>query len=330
MHTDLFMTRFSSRLLALPLLVIASLSVARADDGIPPSPFDGQSWWSYVKVLADDNMEGRQVGSVGLRKAQAYVIEQFNLAGLEPAGSDGYRQSVSFVQRNIDETKSSAALVRDGKVEPIELGGDAFFNLRVPSTPNEVNAPLVFVGNGLRVPEVHHDDLAGLDVKGKIVVFITGSPEVVTTALSGHYSSTGERTKMLREAGAIGFISIPNPASMDIPWIRMTASRMAPAMDLADARFDENSGMKVALTWNPAQAEKLFEGTEHRFQELALLAKDRKPLPHFQLTAALRAHAAVSHSGACKEIVGELKGKAAAAVDRFATAATGVESSRSA
>ena len=25
--------------------------------------FDGNSWWNYVKVLADDNMEGRETGS---------------------------------------------------------------------------------------------------------------------------------------------------------------------------------------------------------------------------------------------------------------------------
>src|SRR5215469_10384590 len=38
--------------------------------------FDGKSWWEHVKVLADDKMEGRETGSEGLRKAEAYVVEQ--------------------------------------------------------------------------------------------------------------------------------------------------------------------------------------------------------------------------------------------------------------
>ncbi|MGZ4875621.1 MAG: peptidase M28, partial [Candidatus Angelobacter sp.] len=36
--------------------------------------FDGSMWWNYVKILAADNMEGRETGSPGLRKAQEYVV----------------------------------------------------------------------------------------------------------------------------------------------------------------------------------------------------------------------------------------------------------------
>jgi hypothetical protein len=40
----------------------------------------------------------------------------------------------------------------------------------------KVEAPVVFAGYGLQVPEAKHDDLAGLDVKGKIVLHLTGAP----------------------------------------------------------------------------------------------------------------------------------------------------------
>ena len=46
--------------------------------------FDGSSWWNYVKVLADDNMEGRETGSEGLRRAESYTVEQLKKSGLEP------------------------------------------------------------------------------------------------------------------------------------------------------------------------------------------------------------------------------------------------------
>src|SRR5262245_30666447 len=131
--------------------------------------FDGKTWWDYVKVLADDNMEGRETGSAGLRKAEAFVIEQLKKDGLEPAGSNGYYQPVKFESRQIIEKDSSLALVRNGKAQPLTLGDDAIFSTRIDLAPS-VEAPLVFVGYGLSVPEMNYDDLAGLDLKGKVVV----------------------------------------------------------------------------------------------------------------------------------------------------------------
>ncbi len=276
-----------------PLLAFVFLATLRAE---PAKHFDGNSWWAHVKVLADDNMEGRQTGSAGLRRAEAYVVEQLKLAGLEPAGVDGFYQPVRFIQRQIDEAQSSAALVHDGVTEALELGTDAYFGSKIDVGANDLAAPLVFIGNGLRVPEAGVDDLAGLNVKGKVVVQLAGSPASVSAALTGHYSSIGERWKMLRDAGAVGMISIPNPASMDIPWIRMTANRTAPTMDLDDPQFNEVAGLKVALTFNPAQAEKLFAGSGHTFREIAILGKERAVLPHFPLAVSLKAKALIRES----------------------------------
>jgi len=40
----------------------------------PESHFDGKSWWGHIKVLAADDMEGRETGSPGLRKAEASAV----------------------------------------------------------------------------------------------------------------------------------------------------------------------------------------------------------------------------------------------------------------
>src|SRR5271167_3296110 len=244
--------------------VLALLSTALVAQNSPApkatSPnFDGKSWWDYVKVLADDNMEGRETGSEGLRKAQAYIVEQLKSAGLEPAGVNGFYQPVKLISRQIDESGSSLALVRNGKEEPLLLGEDAMFSTRVDLAP-DVDAPLVFVGYGIRVPEKDYDDFAGLDLKGKVAVIISGSPSEMPSALASHYQSTSERAKALREAGAVGMISIPNPAAMDIPWSRMTLARTRPSMALADPALNESQGIKLLVVFNPADADKLFEG----------------------------------------------------------------------
>jgi|HubBroStandDraft_6_1064221.scaffolds.fasta_scaffold59164_2 Zn-dependent M28 family amino/carboxypeptidase len=256
----------------------------------PKSAFDGKTWWDHVKVLADDNMEGRDTGSAGLRKAEAYVVDQLKRSGVQPAGTDGYYQPVKFSSRQIIEADSSAALVRDGKVEPLTLGDDVIISSRVDVAP-EAEAPLVFVGYGLTVPENNYDDFSGLDMKGKVAVILSGSPAEIPGPLASNYQTAGERWKALRNAGAIGMISIPNPASMDVPWSRIALNRNHVSMELADPVFHDTAGQQVSMLFNPAKAGQLFAGTGHSFDELAALGKDRKPLPHFALPVSIRVKA---------------------------------------
>jgi Zn-dependent M28 family amino/carboxypeptidase len=255
--------------------------------------FDGKSWWNYVKVLAADNMEGRETGSFGLRKAQEYVVEQLKRAGLEPMGGNGFYQPVQLVSRQIVESESSLALVHDGQLEPLTLGDDAIFSTRVELAPS-VAAPLAFAGYGLTVPENNYNDLEGLDLKGKVAVILAGSPEEIPGALASHYSSAGERWKALSKAGAVGVITIPNPAAMDIPWPRLSANRAHPSMALKGPQFDETAGEELAVIFNPARAERLFEGSGHTLQEVLDVAKNRKQLPRFPLAVSIKARASVS------------------------------------
>jgi Peptidase family M28 len=271
--------------------------------------FSGDAWWAHVQFLADDNLEGRETGSEGLRKAEAYVVDQFKKAGLEPAGTDGFYQPVKFVSREIVESESSAALISGGKALPLALGDDAYFSTRANLSPDAITAKLVFVGYGLNIPEQKYDDLAGLDLKNKIVVYIAGSPADTPTALSAHYQTALERWKSLKAAGAIGTIGIPNPGSMDIPWSRMTLSRTHASMDLVGKEFDETAALKLSLVFNPANAEKLFAGSGHTFAEIAALAKDRKPMPHFPLAVSLKAHATTKTKDVeSANVVGKLPG----------------------
>jgi Zn-dependent M28 family amino/carboxypeptidase len=281
--------RRKSLVFSLPLL-LAILGTAASNS----NHFDGQSWWGHVKVLADDNLQGRETGSEGLRKAEQYLVEQVKKDGLQAAGSQesSFYQPVKFESRRIVEKDSSLALVRDGQDEPLILGEDALFSTRVDLAP-EVAAPLVFVGYGLTIPEKHYDDLAGLDLKDKVVVMVSGSPADMPPPLASHYQSSAERWKALHKAGAIGVIALPNPAAMDIPWSRMALSRTQPSMGLTDPQLKETVGEKLVVVFNPAKAEMLFAGSAHTFQEIADLAKDRKPLPRFPLSVSVKAKTAV-------------------------------------
>jgi Zn-dependent M28 family amino/carboxypeptidase len=265
-------------------------------------------WFAHVEALANDEMRGRETGSPEHRKAADYVAERFKRAGVQPAGTDGYFQPVAFRSRKIDESQSSLALVRGGKAEPVALGDEATFGMRIDPAP-AVEAALVFAGHGLQIPEVKHDDFAGLDVKGKVVVYLAGSPKEVPGALSAHYQSAAERWNTLKRLGAIGVISIANPKAMDVPWERSAPNRLNPAMAFADASLDDTAGQQVSIGFNPARAERLFAGSGHTFAEVLEIADTGKALPHFPLPATIRARVTVeSQDAESHNVAGLIKG----------------------
>jgi hypothetical protein len=251
---------------------------------------DGERWWSHVRFLADDKLEGRNTGSEGHRVAARYVSEQFERLKLKPAGTDGYIQPVNFDTRQIDESHSALALVRGAKTESLVLGEDATIGMRTNPLP-ELEAPLVFAGHALTIPEANYDDFAGLDVRGKVIVYIGGGPPSVPAALSSHYQSAGERAANLKKRGVLGTMSIANPRAMDIPWSRSSLARFQVSMSLTDDPDENAPGLGVAI--NPAHADKILAGTGHTFAEILALADAGKPLPHFLIPASVRAKVAV-------------------------------------
>jgi hypothetical protein len=233
--------------------------------------FDGNSWWRYVGVLAADDMEGRATGSPGLDRAEAYIVNQLKTLGLAPSGTKGYFQPLSLQRREILDNGCIAALVRDGRVEPLAQGEDAACTT-VADIPPGLEAPLVFLGYGIKTPEKGYDDFAGLDLQGKIAVTTLGSPNGVDAP------PDDQRWQQFRDAGLIGWILLAN---------RSTAYASEPRLHLPGA-LDDTYGQQMMMYFKPARADKLFNGTGHTAAELLALAADRKPLPRFSLPVSVR------------------------------------------
>jgi Zn-dependent M28 family amino/carboxypeptidase len=292
-------------LLACLGLVLFSVTVLAQD---PDWEALGKRWWSHVQFLADDSLEGRDTGSRGFEKAADYMVKQFRAAGLQPAGVDGYRQPMDFDVFRIDEARCSLDLLRDGNVEPLQLGEDAIFTSL--HADGKVETGAVFVGYGLTVPELNYDDLADQEVKGKIVVYVTGGPPSMYGPIKAHYQSSEERRRALLRAGVIGTIGITSPQSAEVPWSRVAGSRSEPVLQLRDPGQGVPPPLPVSIRFNPAHAEMLFTGSGHTFQEVLAAISADKPLPHFPLRVKIRAHLAVTHSGTKSEnVVGLLPGR---------------------
>lgn len=269
----------------------APRSAAKSAATPTPEPDAAARWWAHVAYLADDAMRGRETGSPEHRRAAEYVAEQFARAGLDPAGTAGFLQAVPLRSRTIIEARSRLALVRDGVARPVALGDAAYFDMRVEPRA-AVEAPLVFAGHGLVIPEYGLDDFAGLDVTGKIVVFLYGSPEGLPSALAAHHQSPAVRWRTVQARGGLGLIVLLNPSHLEVPWERAAANRLLPAMALAAPDSDDTAGAALAIVVNPAHSEPLFAGSGHSFAEILADAAAARPLPRFALPSTLVAEVA--------------------------------------
>src|SRR5271170_2869077 len=109
-----------------------------------------QAWWNQTVALSNDKMEGRDTGTEAYERAAKYVADQFQSAGLRPAGDNGtFFQRVPMHQIDLDKDKSSVEILNpEGKVTRT-----LHFTTEVTTVPREapisLEAPLVFLGYGM-------------------------------------------------------------------------------------------------------------------------------------------------------------------------------------
>lgn len=252
----------------------------------------GDQWWAHVATLASDDLEGRAAGSPGHEKAADYVIAQFKALGLKPAGVDGYRQQVALTEQSILSDQSSAVLVGPAGETALNVPADLIFG-GAPA-PESIDAPLVFAGYGLHLPEAGHDDFAGLDLKGKIVVVISGGPAAIPGALKSHARS--ERAKWLEAQGAVGMISLVTPKQVEIPWLRRVALAPQPAMYFTDPALRETTRPFMGAQFDPAKSQMLFDGSGRDFAAIAAAADASAPIAGFDLPFRLKGRIAAKRA----------------------------------
>ena len=257
----------------------------------------GKAWWKHVTYLASDKLKGRNVGSPGYDMAADYVADQFQKAGLKTSF-----QPVDFVETSL--LSSSLELVRGDRSIKVAIPDEVHTGFSAHS-PEEFEAPVVFAGYGLVIPEAHYNSLEGMPIKGAVVAYVTGGPENIDGNLRSHYSSLEQRWKAMRAAGAVGMISIPNPKSMEIPWARQSLSWGMARMDLADPSMNVTEGLQFSASWDPAKADDLFAESGHSIDEVLDAANSQQPMPRFTIPGKIRATFRVASKPiASKNVVG--------------------------
>ena len=276
----------------LPLIIALLLAVAAADP-------EGARWYKHLRFLASDEQEGRGTGTPGYDRSARYVAREFERIGLQTID-----QPIEYTLRRTDQAASRI----DIGGHAIVVGRDAFFSARGgPNEDRHVDAPVVFAGYGLVMPELQYDDLEGLDVKGKLVAYMAGAPASVRGPLESYYQ--GERWEAFRARGAAGAIAINNPQTLSSSWETTVLYGAEEGAVLADAKLRELSDRQVAIVLGPAVTPLLFEGSGHTLDEILKLDTAGERLPRFALNVKVKADQILRMKSAkSSNVIGILRG----------------------
>ncbi|HVP15528.1 MAG TPA: hypothetical protein VMS88_08280, partial [Terriglobales bacterium] len=190
-----------------------------------------------ISVLAADSMEGRGTATPGYDRAARWVAARFQALGLEPGGADGgWLQSVPL--RRSAVVGDSCALWLDAQPSrDYQWARDYLMSPDPIRERSEVESALVFAGFGVVAPELNHDDYAGLDPRGKIVVLLSGAPATFPADPRAYDSATLLKQRNAAERGAVGILTVRTDADEErTPWEEAVRRSRFAAMRWTDDR----------------------------------------------------------------------------------------------
>jgi hypothetical protein len=253
-------------------------------------------------ALSAKEMEGRGTAQPGGDRAAKYIADRFAKLGLKPLGDAGtYLQAIKFnSSQPLPESSFKAGDVA------LKFGADFIPAPPYMSELSEVNGSLVFVTYGVVSQELKRDDLAGLDLKGKVVVMLNGRPKNVDEAV----------WKKAGNAQAIGMSLIGRGASAIV--IGNIGSTKQPfslvGMYLSRRRVALGEAMNMPFKIPPIilagseGMEKLFAGTGMTYAEALAKAESGETISRELNKQATISVKAKRETGAGSNVVGFLEG----------------------
>jgi len=248
---------------------------------------------AHVTFLASDLLQGREAGSPGYDIAANYVASQFAQLGLKPAGANGgWFQPVPLLGVRPADEGRFVVRGKDGAEVPLVFGEEVMPGKPFGPAERKLSAPLVFVGFGVVSPQHKRDDYQGLNVKGKIVVVLSGAPASFQTEERAYYANGRTKRAQAAAHGAVGLISLYLPsdekrrpfAEGKRTWQSWAMTWRKPDGSPSDVALDTPQLASVSV----AGADKLFAGAKKTYAQVAEAAeKPKGDPPRFALATRL-------------------------------------------
>lgn len=201
----------------------------------------------HLEFLSSPELGGRYTLSPNFAIAARYLAAHLQAYGFRGASENGsFLQTFQVVSAKADTTKSLLHLTRGGNQKDYHFGDFYLFGGRA----GEAEGQIVFVGTGVSSPGQKHDDYAGLDAKGKIVLIAPGIPNGVD---SSQLSEKEQGQGAAQAHGAVGIITIPSPRMAEFMKNKSFQERAATREQVRLARDIESGLPTVTLGPNAAE-----------------------------------------------------------------------------
>lgn len=219
--------------LALLLVAVALLAGAC---GTPPrterpvNDIDEDRYRDQLGTLASAEFAGRRPGTDGEARTVAYLSEQFRRLKLKPLSGDSYLQAVPLVEFT-PAARPSLQVTGPSGVRALAFPADmVLWSRREEPVVSLVASGVVFAGFGVTAPELGHDDYAGIDVRGRTVVVLSGEPDLADGAgmparshLPGYYARPGYKAAEAARRGASALLILYQPLAAGRSWEQLVA-----------------------------------------------------------------------------------------------------------
>ena len=254
---------------------------------------------AHLEFLADDYLEGRDTGSRGYEIAAKYVASEFKKLGLQPAGEEGYFQRVPF-RRGYLNQQTTKAIIGDGE-QALELKypQEYMTSTVMNGTEATVKADAVFVGYGLIADKYDYNDYRNLDVKGKVVVMLSGRPEAWPSEEGAHLGSGREKARHAAEHGAVGIITLHTPKREKVRSYTSSLNYLGTPslrwLDKDGQPYGTYDSIKGGAYFNIPAGEKLFAKAPVSLESIFELDTENKTITGFDLNTSVELAASAKH-----------------------------------
>jgi Zn-dependent M28 family amino/carboxypeptidase len=253
-----------------------------AASSAPAATFEAARLSEHVRVLADDSFQGRGIATPAEDMTIRYLSEQYAAAGFQPGGANGSWTQDVALNRFTASNFRGVRLNVGGEAIPLTQGQQITISTRLPGDQVMLtDAPLVFVGYGIKAPERNWDDFKDVDVRGKVIVVLVNDADFEEPALNTFNGRAmtyyGRWTYKYEEAarqGAAGVIIVHETAPASYGWATVQNSWSAPQFDIVRANAAaERVGMEAWLQRDVAVD--LFRRSGLDFEALKVAARSR-------------------------------------------------------
>ena len=256
---------------------------------------------AQLGILASDWMEGRGTATKGDYMASDYIAGQLRLYGIAPGGDPSwertgtgttgspdrtYFQNFTLIKTTQSENPLLKIIVSSGKDHIRSTSFESGTDFRVSYTEQsvETEAPVVFVGYGIRNEKLRIDDWGDNDLRGKFILRIAGSPGFLEDKMSntGQVNLSRDAERIARQSGAAGIIEFDPSVTVSGSINRNPLADMAPAEGRPSygrpaADYSLPSAKKpdsfLRMVISARAADELFSGTGFSVEDFILKSK---------------------------------------------------------